>query len=215
MLSCLSEVPMSEQKPPGAAGYISQILQFVDSPFKLAAVIVLFVVGGLGWVAYDKRDQLLESWLTPSAASLDTAAVPAALEKLIAESGADLVQIWSVDLSVNSQRFVAARRKDGERPVIPEPRRLPAVVKATDLKVLADVIAGHPTCVDIFSTSPSPVAHRLAERGNKRACAVPIPPSPDAFLGIIYLAWQTPPDAGAEDVAVSAAREIAGKLVTR
>jgi hypothetical protein len=41
---------------------------------------------------------------------------------------------------------------------------------------------------------------------------VPIPPGPEAFVGIIYMAWVTAPEASVEDVAVQAAREIAAKL---
>ena len=185
------------------------------SAFRLIAIVVLFVVGGAGWVLYEQRAELIEAWLTPSLVSLNTGAVPAALEKLVAESGADLVQIWSVDLGVNSQRFLGARRKDGERPVIPEPRRLPVVVRSTDVGVLINVIAGSPACVDLSTNAPSPVVNRLAERGMERACAAPIPPSPDAFLGVIYMSWAKPPDPRVEEIALVAAREIAGQLVRR
>ena len=203
---------MAEDK----AGILGQVLAFIDRPWKVAAVIILFVVGGIGWIVYEQRDELLEAWLTPSAAALKVDAVPAALEKLVEDSDVDLVQIWAIDLSANSQRFIAARRKDHERAVIPEPRRLPVIVKSTDLQVLADVINGHPACADITPASPSPVVRRLADRGMQRGCAVPIPPSPDAFVGVIYLAWQKQtPDRGAEEGAVGAAREIAATLVRR
>jgi hypothetical protein len=198
-----------------ASGLIGQVLGYVDKPWKVVAVVVLVIVGGAAWITYEQRDELIEAWLTPSDLALRTDAVPAALEKLVSESGADLVQIWSVDLSANSQRFIAARRKDGERPVIPEPRRLPVIVRATDLQVLVDVINGHPACADVTLAAPSPVVHRLAERGMTRACAIPIPTSPEAFVGVIYLSWGTPPQHSAEEVALVAAREIAGTLVTR
>jgi hypothetical protein len=194
---------------------LGALLSYADRPWKVVALIALILVGGAAWIAYEKRDELLEAWLTPSEIALQTDAVPAALEKLISESGADLVQIWSVDLSANSQRFIAARRRDGERPVIPEPRRLPVIVRATDLQVLVDVINGHPACADVTLAAPSPVVHRLAERGMTRACAIPIPTSPEAFVGVIYLSWGTPPQHSAEEVALVAAREIAGTLITR
>ena len=208
---------MSEQPPPkyGASGLLGQVLGYVDRPWKVVAVVALFIVGGAGWVIYEQRDELIEAWLTPSAATLKTDAVPAALERLVEDSGADLVQIWSMDLSVNSQRFIAARRKDGERAVIPEPRRLPVIVRASDLQVLVDVINGHPACADITLAAPSPVVHRLAERGMHRGCAIPIPPSPEAFVGVIYLTWLKAPDKGTEEGAVGAAREIARTLATR
>ena len=194
---------------------LGALLSYADRPWKVIALIALILVGGAAWIAYEKRDELLEAWLTPSEIALRTDAVPAALEKLVSESGADLVQIWSVDLSANSQRFIAARRRDGERPVIPEPRRLPVIVRATDLQVLVDVINGHPACADVTLAAPSPVVHRLAERGMTRACAIPIPTSPEAFVGVIYLSWGTPPQHSAEEVALVAAREIAGTLITR
>jgi hypothetical protein len=199
-----------------ASGLIGQVLGYVDKPWKVVAVIVLFIVGGIGWIVYQKHDEIIEAWLTPSALTLNTDAVPAALDKLVGESGADLVQVWSVDLSANSQRFIAARRKDGERPVIPDPRRLPVIVRSSDMRVLVDVLNGHPACANVTLSVSSPVVHRLAERGMTRACATPIPPTPEAFVGVIYLSWVTPatePDA--ELNAIGAAREIAATLVKR
>jgi hypothetical protein len=203
---------MRDDRPSGLLG---QVLAYVDRPWRVVAIVVLFLVGGAGWVAYEQRDELIEAWLTPDASTLNTDAVPAALDRLVEETGADLVQVWAVDLSANSQRFIAARRKDGERPVIPEPRRLPVIVRATDLQVLVDVINGHPACVDVTTAAPSPVAQRLAQRGMTRGCAIPIPPSPELFVGVIYITWLKTPERGGEEVALVAAREVAGKLVRR
>lgn len=211
----MSEQPPS--RPPaheqaGTSGLLGQVLSFIDKPWKVAAVVILFVVGGAGWIVYEKREQLLESWLTPSAVALKTGEVPAALEKLVELTGADLIQIWEIDLGANVQRFIGARRHDGQRPVIPEPRRLPVITARSDMKVLVDILGGRPACADISSATHSPVIARLADRGFKRACAVPIPPGPEAFVGIIYMAWVTAPEVSVEDVAVQAAREIAAKL---
>jgi hypothetical protein len=197
------------------SSFLAQVLAYVDRPWRVVAIVVLFLVGGAGWAIYEQRQEIIESWMTPEASTLNTDAVPAALDRLVEETGADLVQVWAVDLSANSQRFIAARRKDGERPVIPEPRRLPVIVRATDLQVLVDVINGHPACADVTLAAPSPVVHRLAERGMQRGCAIPIPPSPELFVGVIYIAWLKTPDRGAEEVALVAAREVAGKLVRR
>jgi hypothetical protein len=203
---------MPDDRP---SGVLSQVLAYADKPWRVAAIVVLFLVGGAGWLIYEQRQELIEAWLTPDASTLDADAVPAALDRLVEETGADLVQIWAVDLSANSQRFIAARRRDGERPVIPEPRRLPVIVRATDLQALVDVINGHPACVDVTTAAPSPVAQRLAQRGMTRGCAIPIPPSPELFVGVIYITWLSSPDRGAEEVALVAAREVAGKLVRR
>jgi hypothetical protein len=197
-------------------GLLDRLLSYCDKPWKVVAIIALAIVGGAGWLIWDKRDVLFDVWLTPTARVLKTAEVPAALAKLTTETSADLVQIWAVDLGSNSQWFLGARRHDGERPVIPAPRRLPVMVTASDVGALIDVMEGHPICLDLSKTG-SPLARRLEERGMKRGCAIPIPPTNESFLGVIYLAWSEDnmPDASAENVAAGVAREIAASLATR
>jgi len=206
----------SDKTPPpsGIAGILAQVFAYIDTPWKAAAVVLLFLVGGAGWVLYEKRDTLVEAWMTPDQPELRTALVPEALEKLAEATDADLVQIWSIDLAANSQQFIAARRRDGERPVIPSPRRLPVITTASSAKALVDVLNGYPVCVELTAMG-TPLAERLAQRGMRRGCAVPIPPSAESFVGIVYIAWLNPPDQRAEDVAVGAARDVARTLATR
>jgi hypothetical protein len=199
-----------------AAGYFERALAWIgDKPWKAAFALIAFLICGAGWIVYEKRNEILEAWLTPSSPELRSDLVPEALTKLSTETSADLVQIWAVDLSSNSQWFLGARRHDGERPVIPSPRRLPIIVHTSDVRALISVMEGHPTCVDLEATG-SPLARRLNDRGMKRGCAIPIPPNPESFVGVIYLAWSEANvvDASQETVAVGAAREIARKLAT-
>lgn len=195
-------------------GLLDRVLKFVDRPWKAVAVVVTIIVLGVGWVLYEKRAEVLEAWLTPDAPELKKALIPEALEKLSSETTADLVQVWAVDLASNSQWFLGARAHSGDRPVIPSPRRLPIIVTASDVGTLVAVLEGSPTCLDLRDTG-SPLARRLAERGMRRGCAIPIPPTRESFVGVIYLAWAIAPDASQENVAVGAAREIAAKLATR
>lgn len=193
---------------------VDRALAYASTPTKGLILGVSAILAVTGWVLYEHRDELIEAWLTPSKVELKVAEVPAALEKLTAETNADLVQVWEVDLATNSQRFIAARRLDGERPVIPSPRRLPIIVTISDIRALERVIEGQPVCVDVTEFG-SPLARRLAERGMVRGCAIPIPPNAQNFLGVIYLAWAKAPDESSELVAAGAAREIAATLITR
>ena len=196
------------------SGIIGQVLTYIDKPWKAFVVVMLLVVGGVGWAMYQKREEIIEAILTPSAVGLKTSDVPASLDFLAGETGADLLQVWSVDMSSNSQTFVAARRKDKERAVIPTPRRLPIIVTFSDARALVDILEGHPVCLDLSPTG-SPLARRLAERGMKFGCAIPIPPNPSDFVGVIYLAWEEKPDESVSSVAIGSAKDVSRKLITR
>jgi hypothetical protein len=206
---------MGDDRPPtGIAGAIAQIAAFIDRPWKALVVVVLLVVGGSGYVLYEQRAEIIEAWLTPDTPKLKTELIAEMLERLAGETDADLAQVWSVDLTANAQQFFAARRKDGERPVIPNPRRLPVITTTSDAVALVDVLNGQPSCVNITGAG-SPLVRRLAERGMKRGCAVPIPPTGEAFVGVIYLAWLNPTNPAAESDALGAAREVARLLARR
>jgi hypothetical protein len=84
----------------------------------------------------------------------------------------------------------------------------------SDIRALVNVVEGHPVCVETTDHG-SPLARRLAERGMTFGCAIPVPPGPSSFVGVIYLSWVKKPEASQELVAVTAAREIASTLVTR
>jgi hypothetical protein len=198
----------------GKSGIIGTVLAYVDRPWKLFSVIALFIVGGLGWTLYQSRDEIIEAWLTPSEVELKTSDVAPALEKLVEDVDADLIQVWAVDLGSNSQRFLAARRKDGERPFIPSPRRLPVMTTASDVEALVNIMNGHPACLAPDDKATA-LMRRLADRGMVWVCGIPIPPSPEAFVGVIYLAWQTKPSETDENSALVAAREVSGQLVKR
>jgi hypothetical protein len=213
--------PPEAQPPPGApkgviAGTIAQIFAYVDAPWKAVVVLAFIVIGGVGWVAYENRAALIENWLTPSAPELkDTEVLTTALEKLASETDADLIQIWSVQIhnGNNSQNFIAARRHDGERPVIPNPRRLPVIDSRSDITAVENVLTGRPACVNL-NASGTALARRLAERGFTRGCAIPIPLSGEELLGVIYFVWYKAVDPSDENVAVGAGREVAKQLAT-
>jgi len=200
-------------KPSGVTGLVSRLFDYVDRPWKVLAVVVLVVVGIAGWIVYEKRNELVEYWMTPDVPVLKTANIPAALDRLVDDSQADIVQIWSVDLQSNTQSFIAARNKGGERPVIPHPRSLPIIAHISDAKALVDVLNGNPVCVPLTDKG-TPLARRLAARQMTFGCAIPIPPGPESFVGVIYLAWASQPEQSTIDVSVKVAREVAGRLAT-
>lgn len=211
MSSCYTGFPPAERGRV-LSNFLTTVLAYVDRPWKLFAVLAMFVVGGTGLVLYERRELIIEAWLTPTERTLRAKDAPEATEKLVAESSVDLAQVWEVSLPLNQQSFLVARASHGDRPTIPAPRVLPAIVAKSDMAALLAIMNGSPVCVDATPERASPVVRRLYERGMRRVCGIPIPPSSENLIGIIYLAWATPPEAQAEEDAVSRARQAARDL---
>jgi len=191
--------------------FIKDILAYVDRPWKVGAVIILGLFGVVGWITYEKRDMVIRELIEKTYIELNLEMVDVSLDKLSDDTSADLVHIWAVNLSINSKRFLGGRRKDKKEVVVPNPRRIPAVTPQSDMLVLFNNIIGYSTCVDVEGRD-SVLIKMFRGWEMVRVCSVPIPSSPEALVGVIYLAWKVKPDEGLEDVAISAAREMSIRL---
>ena len=187
----------------------------MDRPWKVLALIVVGIFAVVGWVAYQHQDELVEAWLTPSEIGLkDTHTISEALAHLASETDADLAQVSSVDQANNQLCFLAARDRQGNRPVVPKPRCINLISDETDYAIFVQVLKGQPVCLTLTGKT-SPLAQRLASRNLTRGCVIPIPISAQNWKGIIILGWITPADKGDEEIAVTAARKTAESLINR
>ena len=202
--------------------YIKDILSYVDKPWKIGAVLLLGLFGFVGWIFYEKRNEFINEWLLPKREhiELNIKEVKSGLVKLNEDTNADLIHIWWVDLSINSSRFLDGMRKDGKLITMSYPKRIPAVTAESDIRVVLNSIIGYHTCKDINGNiigggdSMGGLIRRLfIEQGMVRLCLVPVPPSPEALVGIIYLAWKVKQEETIEDAALSAAREVSLNMI--
>jgi hypothetical protein len=91
------------------------LVMWIDSPFKLFAVVVLGLLFGSGFLAYHYKDQIIASRAGSTMVERDDLARHA--RDLIRDTGAITVVIHKIDVPKNSRETVIAMRQDGNREV--------------------------------------------------------------------------------------------------
>ena len=77
-----------------------------SSPFRLFAVIILSVLGFVGWVAYTEKDTFMASYRAQQAMPKMNGNYQAASNFIFKNSQAELVAIFEVNTLLNSRKLV-------------------------------------------------------------------------------------------------------------
>jgi hypothetical protein len=143
---------MSEpSSPPPSRGFvfdlIDRLLKWLDKPWKAVALAGLAILVALGWSGWTSRDTLTDIWrMSAGRPVLKRSELPETLKHLRAETDADVIGYWSLNLSANAMNFedgIGAHGKQWDF----IPHRLPAIRDPGNATArgLADIMAGHIT----------------------------------------------------------------------
>mgnify|MGYP003655355992 FL=1 len=95
---------------------ITSVLQYVDSPFKLIVVILLGVLGYVGYFAYDNKNFLLNVYEKSNALpKIQAARFDHVVELLMKDPNVLVVSIMSVDPIFNKRVILRVENRDGKR----------------------------------------------------------------------------------------------------
>jgi hypothetical protein len=191
----MTDTPPGGPRSGGLIGDIlGRVLSYMDAPWKVVAIVVLAVLGGLGFAAWEERAFLREVLLRRPGPVILRSDVSAPLDSLLADTTVDLAMVWGVDLSRNIQQLVLARQRGGGAWSM-TPARLPVFVETSDPAQIVRMLRGSAVCGDPLGKQERILFRRLAEDGIRYICAVPIPPGPNSpLVGLLYFAWKTPPE---------------------
>jgi hypothetical protein len=205
--------------PPPSRGIILDILDrifgWLDRPWKAFALAGLAVLVAFGWGGWLSRDALVDVWrMSAGRPVLKRSEVPKILAHL--RAGADIVGLWSLNLSANAMNFEEAIGLHG-KPWDFIPHRLPAIREPFgSAKGLSEIMAGHIVCRSVEQYGNDDLFNRRMIADNiHRLCLVPVPPAPNILIGILLLCWISDPDASSEEAALGLARETAAGMVSR
>lgn len=173
---------------------VTSVLQYVDSPFKLIVVILLGVLGYVGYFAYDNKNFLLNVYEKSNALpKIQAARFDHVVELLMKDPNVLVVSIMSVDPIFNKRVILRVENRDGKRAKHLEGINVGLFTSSsTNNSDVVELMAGSVPC-GFYSTPQSEAGIYYLEQGATFGCRTSVPPDYTSFIGQITVMYKDAP----------------------
>jgi hypothetical protein len=191
---------------------IDKVLGYVDSPFKLFAIVLMAVFAFVGYFVWQNQEFLIgaykEQRKLPTIAEDRVEDVAAHLFK---NTDAAVVAIFKVNPIFGTRILYRAYTKDGRDKTHEGLDVGLFTVNTSNNKDVVALMAGEIPCSQ-YKTAQSEIGLWYIEKGVTYGCRVSVPPEQGKFIGQITVGWkEEPPDVDAYRVLL----QIAATMLSR
>ena len=176
-----------------SADTLSKVLAYVDSPFKLFAIIVMASLAFGGWVFYDNRELIVgtykENQKLPGIAEdrVDDVAV-----HLFKTTNATVITIFKINPLFGTRVQYRAYTKTGRDKTNDGLDVGLFTANQANNQDVVSLMAGNIPCGE-YKTAQSEIGLWYLEKGMTFGCRISVPPDPSRFIGQITVGWDKPP----------------------
>jgi hypothetical protein len=191
---------------------IDKVLTYVDSPFKLFAILVMGVVAFAGYFLWQNQTFMFDAYKeSKKLPEINDARADDASSMLLKKTGATVVAVFKVNPLFNSRVLYKAYTKDGRDKTIED---IDVGLFSQNSANNADVVklmTNEIPCGD-YRYAQSEVGLWYLEKGVTFTCRVSVPPDSHRFVGQVTVGWVEPP----QDIQqVKFMLEIASAMLTK
>lgn len=191
---------------------LDKVLGYVDSPFKLFAILVMGIVAFSGYFLWQNQEFMFDAYKeSKKLPEINTARVDDASSMLFKKTGANVVAVFKVNPLFGSRVLYRAYTKDGRDKTVED---IDVGLFSQNQNNNADVIklmTNQIPCSD-YRYAQSEVGLWYLEKGVTYTCRVSVPPDNHRFVGQITVGWAQPPE---EQEQVKFMLEIASAMLTK
>jgi hypothetical protein len=202
---------MSDEKL-NANSTLDKVLGYVDSPFKLFAILVMGIVAFAGYFLWQNQTFMFDAYKeSKKLPEINTSRADDASSMLLKKTNATVVAIFKVNPLFNSRVLYRAYTKDGRDKTIED---IDVGLFSQNTVNNSDVVrlmTNEIPCSD-YRYAQSEVGLWYLEKGVTYTCRVSVPPDSHRFVGQITVGWAEPP----QDIQqVKFMLEIASAMLTK
>jgi len=191
---------------------VDKVLAYVDSPFKLFAIILMGVLAFSGYFLWQNqefmRDAYKESKKLPE---INTSRTDDASSMLLKKTGATVVAVFKVNPLFNSRVLYRAYTKDGRDKTIEDIDVGLFSQNSSNNSDVVRLMTNEIPCGE-YRYAQSEVGLWYLEKGVGYTCRVSVPPDSHRFVGQITVGWAQQP---ADIEQVKFMLEIASAMLTK
>lgn len=183
---------MSEEKP-NANSTLDKVLGYVDSPFKLFAILIMGVVAFAGYFLWQNQDFMRDAYKeSKKLPEINTSRADEASAMLFKKTGATVVAIFKVNPLFGSRVLYKAYTKEGRDKSIED----------IDVGLFSHSAANNSDVVKLMTNEIPCSEYRYAQsevglwyldKGVTFTCRVSVPPDNHRFVGQITVGWTEAP----------------------
>jgi hypothetical protein len=173
---------------------VPQILEYVSSPFKLFAIVVMAVLAFAGHFIYTNQHFLLAAYdKNKSLPRIDVSKSDDVAKLLIKETNADVVAIFEVDIMLGKRVLVRAYTKEGRDKTHDG---IDVGMLSANQENNADLLSlyGGSIPCGSYTRAQSLVGFWYLQQGATFLCRSSMPTTAGLFAGQLTVGWKTPPE---------------------
>jgi hypothetical protein len=172
---------------------LSKVLAYVDSPFKLIALILMAVLAFGGWMLYDNKDLIVGTYKEhQKLPDIVEDRVEDAVAHLFKTTGATTVAVFKVNPLLGTRVQYRAYTKEGRDKTNDGLDVGLFTANQANNQDVVNLMAGTTPCGE-YKAAQSEIGLWYIEKGMRFGCRISIPPEPSRFIGQITVGWATPP----------------------
>jgi len=172
---------------------LSKVLAYVDSPFKLIALILMAVLAFGGWMLYDNKDLIVGTYKeSQKLPDIVEDRVEDAVAHLFKTTGATTVAVFKVNPLLGTRVQYRAYTKEGRDKTNDGLDVGLFTANQANNQDVVNLMAGNVPCGE-YKAAQSEIGLWYIEKGMRFGCRISIPPEPSRFIGQITVGWATPP----------------------
>lgn len=172
---------------------VEKVLAYVDSPFKLFAVLLMGVVAFVGYFLWQNQDFMRDAYKeSKKLPEINTSRADDASAMLFKKTGATVVAVFKVNPLFGSRVLYKAYTKDGRD----------KSVEDIDVGLFSQNSANNADIIKLMTNEIPCSEYRYAQsevglwyldKGVTFTCRVSVPPDSHRFVGQITVGWTEPP----------------------
>ena len=184
---------MSDEKL-NANTTLDKVLGYVDSPFKLFAIILMGVIAFAGYFLWQNQTFMMDAYKeSKKLPEINTSRTDDASSMLLKKTGATVVAVFKVNPLFNSRVLYRAYTKEGRDKTIED----------IDVGLFSQNTANNSDVVRLMTNDIPCGEYRYAqsevglwylEKGVGYTCRVSVPPDSHRFVGQITVGWAQQPE---------------------
>jgi hypothetical protein len=172
---------------------LTKVLAYVDSPFKLFALILMAVLAFGGYLVYDHRDLIVGTYKEhQKLPQIAEGRVDDAATHLFKHTNAQVVAIFKVNPLIGTRVLYRAYSKEGRDKSVEGLDVGLFTSNASNNKDVVALMANEIPCGE-YKSAQSEVGLWYIEKGMTFGCRISVPPDHSRFIGQITVGWAEQP----------------------